>query len=227
MNVSEPASQDLFALPATLWAALPELEAAVGTAAHLQPRPRSQRESPQTPWDWHPGGLLSQTCFMNKLHHQVTHLHPTLLHPGIKGWLDISGLHRQPENQHHNGQRTRWGWISNKYAETQTWRHIWQLHNNQEYKCPPTAGLPVQNGHVVRREDSRGSLFTDPGTPDSMEVKTLMPFWFRQLPYRQSIFRILFLPSTYCNFPVYVAHRIWKQRLGTRCYSWKRLFLWN
>uniref|UniRef100_H2TTJ1 Dedicator of cytokinesis 11 n=1 Tax=Takifugu rubripes TaxID=31033 RepID=H2TTJ1_TAKRU len=36
-----------------------------------------------------------------------------------------------------------------------------------------TAGLPVQNGHVVRREDSRGSLFTDPGTPDSMEVKTL------------------------------------------------------
>uniref|UniRef100_A0A8D3CCR7 Dedicator of cytokinesis 11 n=1 Tax=Scophthalmus maximus TaxID=52904 RepID=A0A8D3CCR7_SCOMX len=30
-------------------------------------------------------------------------------------------------------------------------------------------GLPVQNGHVVRREDSRGSLFMDPGTPDSIE----------------------------------------------------------
>ncbi|XP_056882297.1 dedicator of cytokinesis protein 11 isoform X2 [Takifugu flavidus] len=32
-------------------------------------------------------------------------------------------------------------------------------------------GLPVQNGHVVRREDSRGSLFTDPGTLDSMELQ--------------------------------------------------------
>ncbi|KAM3857704.1 dedicator of cytokinesis protein 11 [Diretmus argenteus] len=31
-------------------------------------------------------------------------------------------------------------------------------------------GLLVQNGHV-RREDSRGSLFTDPGTPDSMELQ--------------------------------------------------------
>lgn len=51
----------------------------------------------------------------------------------------------------------------------------------------PTAGLPVQNGHVVRREDSRGSLFTDPGTPDSMEVKTLTPIWFRQLPQRRSL----------------------------------------
>uniref|UniRef100_A0A3Q1J616 Uncharacterized protein n=1 Tax=Anabas testudineus TaxID=64144 RepID=A0A3Q1J616_ANATE len=29
--------------------------------------------------------------------------------------------------------------------------------------------LPAQNGHVVRREDSRGSLFMDPGTPDSLE----------------------------------------------------------
>lgn len=33
------------------------------------------------------------------------------------------------------------------------------------------AGLPVQNGHVVRREDSRSSLFLDPGTPDSIEVR--------------------------------------------------------
>lgn len=36
---------------------------------------------------------------------------------------------------------------------------------------PPT-GLLAQNGHVVRREDSRSSLFTDPGTLDSMEVRT-------------------------------------------------------
>lgn len=33
-------------------------------------------------------------------------------------------------------------------------------------------GLPAQNGHVVRREDSRGSLLMDPGTPDSIEVRT-------------------------------------------------------
>ncbi|KAM4537330.1 dedicator of cytokinesis protein 11 isoform 2-T2 [Odontesthes bonariensis] len=32
-------------------------------------------------------------------------------------------------------------------------------------------GLPAQNGHVVRREDSRGSLFMDPGTPDSIELQ--------------------------------------------------------
>uniref|UniRef100_A0A3P8W7G4 Dedicator of cytokinesis 11 n=1 Tax=Cynoglossus semilaevis TaxID=244447 RepID=A0A3P8W7G4_CYNSE len=31
-------------------------------------------------------------------------------------------------------------------------------------------GLPAQNGHV-RREDSRGSLFLDPGTPDSIELQ--------------------------------------------------------
>lgn len=33
-------------------------------------------------------------------------------------------------------------------------------------------GLPwsTLNGHHVRREDSRGSLFMDPGTPDSVEV---------------------------------------------------------
>ncbi|KAM9836745.1 dedicator of cytokinesis protein 11 [Aulostomus maculatus] len=31
-------------------------------------------------------------------------------------------------------------------------------------------GLPAQNGHMVRREDSRGSLFMDPGTPDSIEL---------------------------------------------------------
>ncbi|XP_028984010.2 dedicator of cytokinesis protein 11 isoform X2 [Betta splendens] len=31
--------------------------------------------------------------------------------------------------------------------------------------------LPAQNGHVVRREDSRGSLFMDPGTPDSLELQ--------------------------------------------------------
>ncbi|KAG7240121.1 hypothetical protein INR49_027975 [Caranx melampygus] len=29
----------------------------------------------------------------------------------------------------------------------------------------------LQNGHVVRREDSRGSLFMDPGTPDSTELQ--------------------------------------------------------
>ncbi|XP_056298511.1 dedicator of cytokinesis protein 11 isoform X2 [Pseudoliparis swirei] len=32
-------------------------------------------------------------------------------------------------------------------------------------------GLPVQNGHVVRREDSRCSLFMDPATPDSTELQ--------------------------------------------------------
>ncbi|XP_041841346.1 dedicator of cytokinesis protein 11 isoform X2 [Melanotaenia boesemani] len=31
--------------------------------------------------------------------------------------------------------------------------------------------FPAQNGHVVRREDSRGSLFMDPGTPDSIELQ--------------------------------------------------------
>ncbi|CAF93419.1 unnamed protein product [Tetraodon nigroviridis] len=31
-------------------------------------------------------------------------------------------------------------------------------------------GLLAQNGHIVRREDSRSSLFTDPGTPDSLEL---------------------------------------------------------
>nr|XP_020471945.1 dedicator of cytokinesis protein 11-like isoform X3 [Monopterus albus]XP_020471947.1 dedicator of cytokinesis protein 11-like isoform X3 [Monopterus albus] len=32
-------------------------------------------------------------------------------------------------------------------------------------------GVPAQNGLVVRREDSRGSLFLDPGTPDSLELQ--------------------------------------------------------
>ncbi|CAN9509721.1 unnamed protein product [Ophioblennius macclurei] len=32
-------------------------------------------------------------------------------------------------------------------------------------------GLLAQNGHVVRREDSRGSLFMEPGTPDSIELQ--------------------------------------------------------
>ncbi|KAJ3585738.1 hypothetical protein NHX12_014457 [Muraenolepis orangiensis] len=32
-------------------------------------------------------------------------------------------------------------------------------------------GLLAQNGHLVRREDSRGSLFMDPGTPDSTELQ--------------------------------------------------------
>ncbi|XP_034532967.1 dedicator of cytokinesis protein 11 isoform X3 [Notolabrus celidotus] len=32
-------------------------------------------------------------------------------------------------------------------------------------------GLPAQNGHVVRREDSRGSLFMDSATPDSIELQ--------------------------------------------------------
>uniref|UniRef100_A0A3P9BM23 Dedicator of cytokinesis 11 n=1 Tax=Maylandia zebra TaxID=106582 RepID=A0A3P9BM23_9CICH len=42
------------------------------------------------------------------------------------------------------------------------------------------AGQPTQNGHVVRREDSRGSLFMDPGTPDSNELQEqgLMLFLF-------------------------------------------------
>ncbi|XP_019724229.1 dedicator of cytokinesis protein 11 isoform X2 [Hippocampus comes] len=31
--------------------------------------------------------------------------------------------------------------------------------------------LPLLNGHVVRREDSRGSLFMDPGTPDSIDLQ--------------------------------------------------------
>lgn len=47
INVSEPASQDLFAVPATFWAALPESEAVVSPAAHLQLRAWPQRESPQ------------------------------------------------------------------------------------------------------------------------------------------------------------------------------------
>ncbi|XP_054592286.1 dedicator of cytokinesis protein 11 isoform X2 [Nothobranchius furzeri] len=32
-------------------------------------------------------------------------------------------------------------------------------------------GLPAQNGHIVRREDSRSSLFMDSGAPDSMELQ--------------------------------------------------------
>ncbi|XP_034713258.1 dedicator of cytokinesis protein 11 [Etheostoma cragini] len=32
-------------------------------------------------------------------------------------------------------------------------------------------GLPAQNGHVVRRDDSRCSLFMDSGTPDSIELQ--------------------------------------------------------
>lgn len=32
-------------------------------------------------------------------------------------------------------------------------------------------GLAALNGHVVRREDSRSSLFMDPGTPDSLELQ--------------------------------------------------------
>ncbi|XP_051923803.1 dedicator of cytokinesis protein 11 isoform X1 [Hippocampus zosterae] len=31
--------------------------------------------------------------------------------------------------------------------------------------------LPLLNGHVVRREDSRGSLFMDPGTPESIDLQ--------------------------------------------------------
>lgn len=44
-NVSESAGQDLFAVPSSFWAALPEPEAAICPAAHLQPRARPQRES--------------------------------------------------------------------------------------------------------------------------------------------------------------------------------------
>ncbi|XP_077444428.1 dedicator of cytokinesis protein 11 isoform X2 [Stigmatopora argus] len=32
-------------------------------------------------------------------------------------------------------------------------------------------GFPVLNGHTVRREDSRGSLFMDSGTPDSIDLQ--------------------------------------------------------
>ncbi|XP_057710343.1 dedicator of cytokinesis protein 11 isoform X1 [Corythoichthys intestinalis] len=32
-------------------------------------------------------------------------------------------------------------------------------------------GMPFLNGHVVRREDSRGSLFMDSGTPDSIDLQ--------------------------------------------------------
>lgn len=46
-----------------------------------------------------------------------------------------------------------------------------KIRNDHEYKRLPPTGLLAQNGYVVRREDSRSSLFTDPGTPDSMEVK--------------------------------------------------------
>lgn len=45
--VSEPAGQDLFAVPPTLWAALPELEAAVRSASHLQSWAGPKRESPR------------------------------------------------------------------------------------------------------------------------------------------------------------------------------------
>lgn len=44
--VSEPAGQDLFAVPPTLWAALPELEAAFRSAPHLQSWAGPKRESP-------------------------------------------------------------------------------------------------------------------------------------------------------------------------------------
>lgn len=46
----------------------------------------------------------------------------------------------------------------------------------------PALPLSILNGHIVRREDSRSSLFTDPGTPDSLEVKLFHPFnqYFRQ-----------------------------------------------
>lgn len=42
-----------------------------------------------------------------------------------------------------------------------------------------SAALPlsVMNGHNVRREDSRVSLFMDPGTPDSVEVTLFHPFY--------------------------------------------------
>lgn len=45
LNVSEPAGQDLFALPTTFWTAVPELEAALRSAIHLQPRTWPQCES--------------------------------------------------------------------------------------------------------------------------------------------------------------------------------------
>lgn len=40
----------------------------------------------------------------------------------------------------------------------------------------PALPLNALNGHIVRREDSRGSLFMDPGTPDSAEVTLFHPF---------------------------------------------------
>lgn len=56
--------------------------------------------------------------------------------------------------------------------------HLWPLERESTVWICMTVmfctapGLPAQNGHVVRREDSRGSLFMDPGTPDSIEVRT-------------------------------------------------------
>lgn len=46
-NLPEPAGKNLFALPPTVWAALPELEAAVCPATRLEPR--TECESPRNP----------------------------------------------------------------------------------------------------------------------------------------------------------------------------------
>lgn len=58
--VSEPAGQDLFAVPPTLWAALPELEAAFRSASHLQSWAGPKRESP------HNAPFLGDFCDVTK-----------------------------------------------------------------------------------------------------------------------------------------------------------------
>ncbi|CAB1345258.1 unnamed protein product, partial [Coregonus sp. 'balchen'] len=50
-------------------------------------------------------------------------------------------------------------------------------------------GPVAQNGHLVRREDSRGSLFMDLGTPNSSEVKDRgrVVDWSIQIKRRQCL----------------------------------------
>uniref|UniRef100_A0A3B4GQ70 Dedicator of cytokinesis protein 11-like n=1 Tax=Pundamilia nyererei TaxID=303518 RepID=A0A3B4GQ70_9CICH len=81
------------------------------------------------------------------------------------------------------------------------------------------AGQPTQNGHVVRREDSRGSLFMDPGTPDNLvrrsvrlyshscvhfvflPTDTLMAYWNKIKLQEQGLMLFLFLlPSCSCYY---------------------------
>lgn len=63
INVAEPAGQDLFALPAAFWAALPEPETAVCPATHYQPRTWPQRESHRNPGIPQQGYSVLCYCF--------------------------------------------------------------------------------------------------------------------------------------------------------------------